>query len=350
MSASTSASARDIIGTYDLVVVGGGVAGVAAAKAASAGGLSTAIIEPTGSLGREIVRARNLFVNLSNYSDSPTCISLQAYLEERKGWFEGQFDTNCAAAAFDDVMEQAGVDVWFQVWASRLLIHDGKIQGIEVATKSGYAIVQANQVIDASTHGKISQPLFKRSANADDSSVIHLLFNNVPGVCPQRFNVSVPEYGEIKVACRPTFWTGEWRVSLEVGRLLRRDEGSSLVNAALAALHEQAPELAAGVLTYIADDIWGPPGLVLTAGSKDDRMIAELLNPDNSGGGSIQLRRGVLANPEIVDGLVLSGPWVEGFPMKLDQEEQTIINLIKLGEAAGQMVLEASHKEAAGTV
>lgn len=345
-----SENVHSIIGTYDVVVVGGGVAGMGAAKTAAEGGLSVVIIEPTGSLGREIVRARNLFVDLSSYPDLSTGVSILAFLEARKGWFGGQLDTNCAAIAMDDAMEQAGIDIWFQVWASRLVVQDGKIQGVEVATKSGYGFIQASQVIDASAHGKVSQPWFRKSLSTDVRSVIHLLYNNVAGECPDPFNLHIPKFGEVKVACKPTFWLGEWRVSLEVGLLLRRDECSALLAASLPALHELVPRLTNGVLTYIADDVWGTPEFTLTVDSGDGRVGAALLNPYDPNGGPVELRRSVLANPLIVEGLVMSNLWVEGFPMKVDQEEQVIINLIKLGEAAGKLVLEASHKEAAGTV
>ncbi|TBL75678.1 FAD-dependent oxidoreductase [Paenibacillus thalictri] len=344
-----NANTQNVIGTYDVIVVGGGAAGVAAAKTAAEGGASVVLIEPTGSLGREIVRARNLFVDLSRFPDVPAAVSLLAHLEKRKGWFDGKLDTNCAAAAFDDMLDEAHADVLFQVWASGIALEGGKIRGLEVASKSGYGFIRAPHVIDASMYGKISRSVFKAVENTSGRSMIRLLYNNVPEMSRREFSYIHDEYGSVNVTCEPTFWPGEWRVSLEIARLLRRDEWSGLVDASLSILRNHAPELADGVLTYIADDVWSTPECTLAAEGEDNGCAAVLLdrNPDDPHGTPVELGRGMLTNPKLADGLVLSGSWIEGFPAAIEQEQLAIINLFKLGETSGKLTLESLRNKAA---
>lgn len=308
------------LGAYDVVVVGGGMAGVSAAYTAAKEGRKTVVVEPTGSLGREMVRARNLFIDLSRYvNDLPVVAALYQRLEARKGWFNGMVDTNCAAVALDDVLEDVGVDVLFQGVGSQLATEGGSIAGIQVATKSGYGLLKAPTVVDASARGKIGRAYYQPENKQRAASAIHLLYNNVKGECPGEAQLEIPEYGHVAVKFRPTYWDSEWRVSLYVDRYVERDRWTLLLKDALASLHEQAPALTSGVLTYIADDIWAEPDFVLSAAAETGTEA-------------------VMTNPNVRDGLILSGLWLAGFQFNLHNEEQTLMNAVRLGQSAGQLV------------
>jgi flavin-dependent dehydrogenase len=194
---------------YDVIVVGGGITGLAAARTAAVQGLRTAVIESSGALGREIGRARNMFVDLEKHSSSSQTIAAWLKgLKEKKGWFGSMgLDTCCSEAVFDDMLEESGVDVWFHVLPAQLLTADCAVEGIRIASKNGYDQLRASTVIDASADGKIARAWYAEKPAIVQNGAIHVLYNHVDQdiACPQELTLQLPSFGEVAVSFRPTF-------------------------------------------------------------------------------------------------------------------------------------------------
>ena len=169
-----------ITGRYDVVVVGGGCAGFAAAVASARCGAKTLVLErfpffggtATASLMANIVGMRNqvrpndlqvckgigeeLILRLIGVGGA--VVTKNAYLAEGgphknvKGdmSYSYAFDTE----AFKDVTLrmalEAGVEILFHVWFSDVMMDHGRVTGVIIEGKSGREAIGAQVVIDCS--------------------------------------------------------------------------------------------------------------------------------------------------------------------------------------------------------
>ena len=184
-------SARDarVVGRSDVVVVGGGPAGFAAAIAARRNGASVTLLErypylgglASGGMvivlddmcnGREItVRGlcttmveRMKHLGLAVYPPEAERIQDEAMWRKWSRW--GVFDFHshlkphpiCYAVAFDpdgwkrvanELVKEHRVDVRLHSWFSRAIVEDGRIRGVISETKAGREAVLGDVVIDA---------------------------------------------------------------------------------------------------------------------------------------------------------------------------------------------------------
>jgi hypothetical protein len=335
-------------GRYDAIVIGGGISGVAAARVMAGHGRRVLLIESTGVLGREIVRACNSFVRLDQYAaHSDSVKEFYETLLERQGWFNGQIERAVAGVAFDDMMERNGVRVLFHIWPSRLLKENNRVAGLEVACGSGRAILETDCVIDASARGKIAATSFETALSGRELSMARLIYNGVQGECPEETTLSLPIAGEVKVTCQPTYWKGEWRVTLEAAKERSRAEWLVLLDEALISLRERIPALQTGVLAHLADDAWGEPELVVAAGSDDKRVVGHVFSLDQASAESeaapaMPIAEGMLCNRRIADGLFMAGPWVRRYPFDCREEELTVVNAFLLGDMVGELAAKSS--------
>jgi len=177
--------------TYDVLIVGGGVAGVAAALQCARSGLRTAVVEKTvlwGGLattglvpiymplcdgkGRQVTFgiAEELFWASIKYGPgSPPEHWLKRRAEAGRdargdldddvldlypdAGYESRFLTSYSCAAFalglDELMEQSGADLWFDTLACTPIMDGSRVAGVEVENKSGRITLRAACVIDA---------------------------------------------------------------------------------------------------------------------------------------------------------------------------------------------------------
>lgn len=213
------------VGGYDVVVAGGGLAGVAAALHAADAGLRVLVIEPTGTLGREVVRGRVMFVDLvALATDSPAARLILDGLRDGSAWFDGAFDPTYAALVLDKLLADAGADVLFHVWPARLVHHDGHIEGIRLASQSGYLTVDARYVIDASRRARIAGQLVQKVNLAEQrlSQRFLLTADDVPWPELQVAGSPAASHGlgfradaRLSAEVRPTYQPGEWRISID---------------------------------------------------------------------------------------------------------------------------------------
>lgn len=146
---------------YDIIVVGGGFAGCAAALAAARNNCHVLLVEQSGALGGA---ANNCLVN--PFMPNATKILKENGEKERIELSQGIFKEICERLkkenaikgitfheeylkiVLDDMLEESGVDVLFHATLCEADTQEGKIQSITVITKSGKISFEAEQFID----------------------------------------------------------------------------------------------------------------------------------------------------------------------------------------------------------
>lgn len=142
---------------YDLVVVGGGIAGVSAAVSAAREGLSVIIIEKFGCLGGALSNSLVYpFTRFRTLGPMKKTINGGIFTEIRERHAQyGDLSWETFKFVFDDMVEEAGVDVLFHSTVYKADSIERNIKKIYVATKSGTIEIEANFFVDASGDGEL---------------------------------------------------------------------------------------------------------------------------------------------------------------------------------------------------
>jgi len=164
-----------ILGEYDVVVLGGGPAGIAASVAAARAGRSTLLIERYGFLGgmgtaAGVTNFCGLHANVHGEiqqvvhgvaDDLLARIARLGGLNEPHALFgrtvAQAYDTAAYKIAADDLMLAAGVSILFHaVGAGVVMASPGHLQALLVETKSGRFAVRGRAFIDCSGDGDLA--------------------------------------------------------------------------------------------------------------------------------------------------------------------------------------------------
>lgn len=167
---------------YDLVVAGGGMAGVAAAISAAREGLSVLIVEKQGFFGGAMNSAlvypfmsfwtvkdgkvqrllsgglltemRERAWKKEHGEDAPFGIGTAPDNEEEFNRLRN-FSNEMIKLALDDMINEAGVDVLFHSTVYAVDCADRRVKSISVASKSGSITLEADFFIDATGDGEV---------------------------------------------------------------------------------------------------------------------------------------------------------------------------------------------------
>ena len=143
---------------YDLIVVGGGIAGVAAAVSAAREGMTVLLIEKFGSLGGAM--SNSLVYPFMNHSVKAgegrqlTSAGIFSEMKSRRAKFN-DVSWETYKFVFDDMVTESGVDVMFHSDVFEAVAEDRAIRSIKVATKAGVLEFEADFFIDASGDGEL---------------------------------------------------------------------------------------------------------------------------------------------------------------------------------------------------
>lgn len=144
---------------YDLIVVGGGISGVAAAVAAARDGISVLLIEKYGCLGGAMSNSLVypfMKFSMQDENGNRKLLSDGIFTEMRKRWNDyGDNSFEIFKLVFDDMASEAGVDVLFHTTVFKADCADRKIKKLSAATKSGVVELEADFFIDATGDGEL---------------------------------------------------------------------------------------------------------------------------------------------------------------------------------------------------
>ena len=176
----------------DVVVVGGGPAGFAAAVAAARQGAKVALVERYGSLGglftngmvlimlatgRKEASGRWTFVTRGICEEfmkraralgADVCNRIPSASDERH--VQPTVDPEGAKYLMDAMVAEAGVDMFFHSWGVDVVQDGNKVQGVVFESKQGRQAILAKQVVDCTGDGDV---FF--AAGADYRQITHAL-------------------------------------------------------------------------------------------------------------------------------------------------------------------------------
>lgn len=147
--------------TYDTIIAGGGVAGVAAAAASARLGARTLLIERYGFLGGLATAGLvNPFMTHCTSTGKPLISGffdeLRSRLSDLQGIEGNTFDSEAMKFALQEMALEAGVEMLLHTWISGVIMDGRSVVGIRVVNKSGESEIAAARIVDATGDGDIA--------------------------------------------------------------------------------------------------------------------------------------------------------------------------------------------------
>jgi hypothetical protein len=161
--------ALPVFGEFDVVVVGGGPAGIAASVSAARHGARTLLVERYGFLGGMgtaggVTNFAGLYGKREGEmtqlvhgvaDDLLARMDAMGGLNKPQDGMQGRirvrsYDTSVYKCAADQLLLDAGVQLLFHAWAASVVMDGARIAALAVETKSGRQAIRANAFIDGS--------------------------------------------------------------------------------------------------------------------------------------------------------------------------------------------------------
>jgi hypothetical protein len=158
-----------VFGDYDVVVVGGGPAGIAAAVSASRHGARTLLVERYGFLGgMGTAGGVTNFAGLYGKREGEMTLLVRGVADELLARIDAlgglnkpqdgmqgrirvrSYDTSVYKCAADRLLLDAGVELLFHALAAAVVMDGARIAALVVETKSGRQAIRANAFVDGS--------------------------------------------------------------------------------------------------------------------------------------------------------------------------------------------------------
>jgi len=134
-----------VLGTFEVVVIGGGTAGAPAAIAASRSGARTLVVEylyGLGGVGTQGAISKYYWGNRVGFS-AETPFGASWKIEQKAEWYRR-------------TLREAGAEIWFGAIGCGAFVQGRTVKGVVVATPEGRGVVLAEVVIDATGNADIA--------------------------------------------------------------------------------------------------------------------------------------------------------------------------------------------------
>lgn len=232
-----------VIAEADVVVFGGGMAGVAAALAAAAAGRETLLVETRALLGWEATSAFALDWEGAETVSHPLLAALRA----AGGAGGARLDAPICEMVLERLARQAGVELLFYSTPVAVWRDDDRVGGVVIGNKSGRQIVRARAFIDA-TEEALLWRLAGAAAEGPEAvrGRLALFFNHVQVPAAGQALPAVPGLAGMRLT--PSLWPGEVAVELEAEAPA---DGPGAPDALLLALRRSIPAVARALLTQV---------------------------------------------------------------------------------------------------
>lgn len=335
----------DVYGTYDAIVSGGGLTGIACATALARTGRKVAIVERRSALGWEIGRARCATAGM----EQPPCRSalVGELAKELDRWQKQDGGTRASVAEllFDRWAIEEHIDVMFHGWSSRVAVNGGNVTGLIVGTREGYRLLEAPLVVETDDSGRLIDADYSKTAlQRRVYRAFHLRNANVNGVK----EITLPDGRSLLLRAEAEHRARAEIELNETDSSSRSREFHTVISEAMRAIREQAEGCGQAAVYYWAEEEWGDPAFRLEDGyTANERPIGHLLAFDN---GSIQVKGLSAGNMAVSksEGLLFAGAWLPCYlaasPYDATAERPPIhvINRLLLGEAAASFLAAGS--------
>ena len=232
----------DVAGKYDVIIVGGGPAGLAAAIASGRNGAKTLLMEQFGYLGG--TATASLMINLNGFRNQVEPDSTQTVkgiaqeiilgLHELDGlgkspYKQKEYDIEKGEMSYSycvdpekfkyvvlKMVHEAGVDVLFHTYFCDVIMEESNLKGIIVENKSGRSALFSRVVVDASGDGDVAAragaPFWQ--ADPDANALKDNIMYKISGIDDAKFGSC--RYGDSSVVWGPGDVWGQndaWEIS-----------------------------------------------------------------------------------------------------------------------------------------
>ena len=156
-----------VFAEVDVIVAGGGPAGVGAAIAAARTGAKTIIIEQMGCLGGIGTAGLHPQMQVIEYGKNQVnsiALEVAKKAEERnigmrgyrygKGCF--QYEIEGLKRLYDDMVIEAGCDILYQTLIVDTIVEDNVVKGVIIENKSGRSAILAKRVVDCTADADVA--------------------------------------------------------------------------------------------------------------------------------------------------------------------------------------------------
>ncbi len=194
----------DVIGSYDVVVAGGGTAGVIAAIAAAREGARTAIVEKFGSLGGSSTGALVTPTMSTHIEGAPMNSYIVNELDRRAAacgamvmrGVSRYYDPILLPVVLEEMAMEAGVRIFLYTELIDVCKTDNSVSAIFVSDKSGVHVIEGKTFIDCTGDGDLSvmagAACTKGNPKTGKNQPISLRYM-VSGVDMQAFHETAPD-------------------------------------------------------------------------------------------------------------------------------------------------------------
>lgn len=209
-----------VAGEWDVIVCGGGPAGIGAAIAAARQGASTLLVEAHQHLG-------GLATSLATMCDTPggpiydelmdrlADLDSAYYLDNRERYYPPgrmRYRPQMFKAVAAEMADEAGVDVLVGTFAEGAWVDGNAVRGVFLANKAGRSLARGTVTIDCTADADVVA-----SAGADfvvgapdDGRIQHCNFRwRLGGVDRERLGTEGPDEAEFREICRDAVAAGE---------------------------------------------------------------------------------------------------------------------------------------------